>query len=53
MDLQILARIQALVTEREAMIAENMQRQQLGNSMAYTEDEFMDVANRLTEIGRG
>ena len=49
----------ATLVEVEAMRAENMQRQHLGQSMAYTDKDFMDVLERngvhhngLVEMGR-
>jgi len=52
MDLQILARIEALITDREGMIAENKQREAENKSMAYTEDSFHSLANEMRELGR-
>ncbi len=34
--------------EMQAMIAENKQREALGQSMAYTEKSFMDLINRYS-----
>lgn len=41
------ALIQALITEREAMLAENCQREQLGESMAYSRPAFDYIADQL------
>lgn len=38
---RINARIVVAQAEIAGMVAENMQRQQLGHSMAYTEDDFL------------
>ena len=39
--------LQALITQREGMIAENQQRAYLGQSMAYTEDPFLILAEEI------
>lgn len=39
--------LQALVCEREAMVAENMQRQYLNQPMAYTEIDFMLLSEKI------
>ena len=52
MDLQIYARIEALITEREAMKAENKEREIKGESLAYNFDHFMDISNQLNGLGR-
>ena len=41
------ALIQALITEREAYIAENRVREQLGQSMAYSGINFEHIADQL------
>jgi len=40
-------RLQELITRREGMIAENMQREVLGQSMAYVEDDFSILADEI------
>lgn len=42
--------LQALITEREGMIAENQQREHLGNSMAYDDDSFLTIANKMRKL---
>ena len=42
--------LEALITEREGMIAENLQRQYLGNAMAYTEDNFLILADKIRRL---
>ena len=43
-------KLEALITEREGMVAENQQRQAVGASMAYTEDAFVNLARRIEAI---
>lgn len=49
-ELNYRARIESLITEREGMIAENKQREQLGHSMAYPESEFMRIVREFEQI---
>jgi len=42
--------MESLITEREAMIAENYYRASCGNSPAYSEDSFMIVKSKFTEL---
>lgn len=42
--------MEALITEREGMVAENMQRQVLGQSMAWTGDDFNTVQQKLERL---
>lgn len=42
--------LQKLITEREGMIAENKQREHLGQSMAYWEDSFMQQADKFDKL---
>jgi len=42
--------LEVLISEREGMIAENMQRQQLGHSMAYVEDSFQINAESISKL---
>jgi hypothetical protein len=42
--------LQALICEREGMIAENMQRQAIGASMAFTYDNFMILAEHMRRL---
>jgi hypothetical protein len=48
--LDICLQAQALISEREGMVAENLHRQHCGNSIAYGEDSFLLNANRFTEL---
>lgn len=50
MKLVILAAIYAQVAVMEGMKAENMQRQQLGHSMAYTDSDFFAVNQELESL---
>ena len=43
-------KLEALITEREAMIAENNQREILGQSMAYVDHDFRELAGRILEL---
>lgn len=39
--------LEALICQREGMIAENLQRQHRGEAMAYTEKEFNEIADQM------
>ena len=45
-----IAEMQALVTEREGMLAENETRRSQGWALAYGEKEFSEVAVRLEQL---
>lgn len=45
-----IAKREALVTEREGMLAENAHRADNDLSVAYDYDAFIDVANRMVEL---
>jgi len=47
---EIDIKLQVLVTEREGMIAENMQRHFLDQSMAYSGDNFDNLARRISAL---
>ncbi len=49
-ELNIRLQMEALVSEREGMIAENQQRIHLEQSMAYQEDSFRLNANQFTHL---
>ena len=42
--------LQALITEREGMIAENMQREVTGDSMAYKYEQFAYIAECIRAL---
>jgi hypothetical protein len=42
-----------LKCEGEGMIAENMYREYLGQSMAYCEDSFLILAETFRKLGKG
>lgn len=42
--------LQALITEREGMIAENTFRQSIDRGMAYTEDSFQILAEKMRAL---
>jgi hypothetical protein len=44
--------IEILITQREAMVAENKQREFEGHAMAYTEREFFSLENAFHELKR-
>ena len=48
--LRNLALIEALVTEREAMITDNLQRTHRGESMAWSGEEFRALADKLRAL---
>ena len=43
-------RLEELITRREAMIAENKQREHLGQSMAYVEKQFNELADEMRQF---
>jgi hypothetical protein len=43
-------RLEEMITRREGMIAENKQREYLGQSMAYTEDNFSILADEIRQF---
>jgi hypothetical protein len=54
--LEILQRIDVMLFEArcelEGMIAENNQRQHRGESMAFTNDDFLSLGHRTTNLHR-
>jgi len=44
--------LEALITLREGMIAENKQREVYGESMAYVFDDFISVQQSMFELAR-
>lgn len=42
--------LEALITEREGMIAENTQRVHLGQSMAYGDGDFTILARKMRAL---
>lgn len=48
--LDIWLQAQICLTIREAMIAENKQREICGNSMAFTEEAFDRIIDELTDL---
>jgi len=43
-------KLEALITERTGMVAENEQRAHLGNSLAYGMDDFVRLADRMRAL---
>jgi hypothetical protein len=43
-------RLEALISEREALIAENVYREYCGDSPAYGENEFVENAKAIREL---
>lgn len=48
--LDIRLQMEALISEREGMIAENRQREHRGESMAYMEDNFQINAGAFEKL---
>jgi hypothetical protein len=48
--LNIRLQMEALISEREGMIAENQHRLSVGQSVAYGEDSFMLNAKQFTNL---
>lgn len=42
--------LEALITEREGMIAENMGRESRGEAMAYCDNDFQRVADDMRAL---
>ena len=42
--------LEALITEREGMLAENIHRINCGNSIAYSDESFFDLAKRIRTL---
>jgi hypothetical protein len=42
--------LEAFITEREGMIAENASRERRGEAPAYSGDDFMVLANRIMKF---
>jgi len=49
-NLELRIELEELITEREGMIATNFQRVHLEQSMAYEDDAFLIVQNRMKAI---
>ena len=47
--LKIKIQVEEIITEREGMIAENKQREFTDMGMAYGEEQFNKIRNRLNE----
>jgi hypothetical protein len=43
--------LEALVTEREGMLAENTHRANCEHSVAYTEEHFQKLADKIRKLG--
>jgi len=48
--LELRIELEELITERESMIATNFQRVHLEQSMAYEDDAFQIITNRMKAI---
>jgi len=42
--------LETLITEREGMIAKNLQRRSQGQVMAYVQENFNSLANRIRNL---
>ena len=51
-NLGIKIRLESLITEREGMVSENMQREHLGQSPAFVGEQFVDLIKRLENLIR-
>lgn len=49
-DLNRRIQLEALITEREAMIAENEFRKEVNQSQAYSEDCFLILAEKIKKL---
>lgn len=45
-------KLQALITEREGMIAENNECMNTGGYVAYRDEEFYNLADRISELNK-
>jgi len=43
--------LEALITEREGMLAENTHRLACGHSIAYGDDAFQELADKIRALG--
>jgi hypothetical protein len=43
--------LEALITEREGMLAENTHRLDCGHSIAYTDEHFQTLADKIRKLG--
>lgn len=50
LELDTRLQMEALISEREGMIAENKQREYLGQAMAYVEDSFLMNSKLLNDL---
>lgn len=51
-DIDRRIQLEFLITEREAMIAENEFRKELGQAQAYSEDCFLILAEKINKLLR-
>jgi hypothetical protein len=49
-DMEKRIRLEAMITEREAMMAMNAQRERNNDSQAYGEDAFFRLSDRMMEL---
>ena len=49
-DIRLEIRFEALITEREGMLAENTHRIDCGHSIAYGDEAFFDLAKRICAL---
>lgn len=48
--MNIRVNLEALITDREGMVAENQSRVQRGEAPAYHEDSFQMISNAIIEL---
>jgi hypothetical protein len=49
-DILTLIELQALITEREGMVAENTYRSHVRGDIAYAEDSFLVLADKIRKL---
>lgn len=47
MFIHLRAQLEALISEREGMLAANLERQRRGEALAYQESAFTELANQM------
>jgi len=50
MEDNIRIELEALISERNGMVAENMQRRHVGQSMAYCDNDFNALAGQMRKL---
>ena len=50
MVIDVKIKLEAFITEREGMLAENAHRLNCGNSIAYSNEAFFELAERIRKL---